>query len=91
MFKWMERLIRGKPVYRVDFIATGFMGNKYIAHSVNVPAKNEVGAACYALRDKHIANKLYKINWKYRAKLIGYEKDMLITDYLFYISEMEGD
>ena len=91
MVKWIDRLIRGKPVYRVDFIATGFMGNKYIAHSVNVPSETEVDAVIYALRDKHIAKKLCKIDWKYRAKLIGYEKDMLITDYLFFISEREVD
>ncbi|CAL9957818.1 hypothetical protein VPHK24_0038 [Vibrio phage K24] len=83
MIKMIERMLLGRPVYKVEFIATGYMGNRYIAHADTVAAKDEIDAACKSISKLNAARKLSKLTWKYRAKVIGYERDFLIMDFFY--------
>lgn len=83
MLKIVERMLLGSPVYKVEFIAAGYMGNRYIAHTDTITAKNEMDATCKLIRKVDTAKKLSKLNWKYRAKMVGYERDSLIMDFFY--------
>lgn len=85
MYELIHKLLRGNPVYKVEFIATGFMSNKYVAHSVEVVAKDEINAAVEAISNREVALKLKGLNWKYRSAMIGYERDLDAINFMSII------